>query len=55
MNDISNYEFAKLNNTLEIIAGSLEEIASALSSIDDGITTVNDTIESNLERLVPDE
>ena len=26
-----------------------------LSSIDDGIATVNDTIETNLERLVPDE
>lgn len=55
MNNISNYELAKLNQTMECIADSLEDIASTLSSIDDGIATVNDTIESNLERLVPDE
>ena len=55
MNNISNYELAKLNQTMERIADSLEDSASTLQSIDDGIATVNDTIESNLERLVPDE
>lgn len=55
MNNISNYELAILNKTMERIADSLEDIASALSSIDDGIAIVNDTIETNLERLVPDE
>lgn len=55
MNNISNYELAMLNKTMERIVDGLEDIASTLSSIDDGIATVNDTIETNLERLLPDE